>query len=65
MPQRTQTDVGQDTIGSEAPAAAKVWSVYISEAEKSKLLVESWKDNMDGLLIFVSVSVCRQVPSYL
>ncbi|KAJ7829145.1 hypothetical protein B0H13DRAFT_2116337 [Mycena leptocephala] len=52
MPQRTQTDVGRDTIGEEAPAAAKVWSVYISEAEKSKLLVESWKDNMDGLLIF-------------
>ncbi|KAJ7786939.1 hypothetical protein B0H14DRAFT_3506170 [Mycena olivaceomarginata] len=42
----------RDAIEEEAPAAAKVWSVYISEAEKSKLLVESWKDKMDGLLIF-------------
>jgi hypothetical protein len=39
--------------GDEA-AAAKLWSVYISEAEKyDKALVESWKSNMGGMLIFV------------
>ncbi|KAJ7716207.1 hypothetical protein B0H16DRAFT_1476907 [Mycena metata] len=34
-------------------AAAKLWSVYISEAEKyDKGLVESWKSDMEGMLIF-------------
>jgi hypothetical protein len=32
----------------------KIWSVYISEAERyDKMLVESWKQDMDGILIFV------------
>jgi hypothetical protein len=40
--------------GDEA-AAAKLWAVYVSEADKyDKALVESWKSDMDGLLIFVS-----------
>jgi hypothetical protein len=44
-----------DDSGDEA-AAAKLWAVYISEAEKyDRALVESWKSDMDGLLIFVSV----------
>ncbi|KAJ7164110.1 hypothetical protein C8R46DRAFT_815401, partial [Mycena filopes] len=35
-------------------AAAKLWAVYISETEKyDKGLVESWKADMEGLLIFV------------
>ncbi|KAJ7899658.1 hypothetical protein B0H13DRAFT_1446576, partial [Mycena leptocephala] len=34
---------------------AKLWAVYVSEAEKyDKSLVESWKSDMEGLLIFVS-----------
>ncbi|KAJ7896757.1 hypothetical protein B0H14DRAFT_2333253, partial [Mycena olivaceomarginata] len=34
-------------------AAEKLWAVYISEAEKyDKALVEGWKSDMDGLLIF-------------
>ncbi|KAJ6545500.1 hypothetical protein B0H19DRAFT_955735, partial [Mycena capillaripes] len=35
-------------------AAAKLWAVYVSEAEKyDRGLVESWKSDMEGLLIFV------------
>ncbi|KAJ6527156.1 hypothetical protein B0H19DRAFT_899754, partial [Mycena capillaripes] len=32
------------------------WAVYVSEAEKyDKALVESWKSDMDGLLIFAAL----------
>jgi uncharacterized membrane protein len=38
-------------------ASAKLWAVYISEAEKyDKALVERWRSDMEGLLIFVSVT---------
>jgi hypothetical protein len=41
--------------GDEA-AAAKLWAIYVAEAEKyDKGLVESWKSDMDGMLIFVSI----------
>jgi hypothetical protein len=41
---------------SEEAAASKLWAVYISEAEKyDKSLVESWKSDMEGMLIFVRV----------
>ncbi|KAJ7153343.1 hypothetical protein C8R46DRAFT_1228279 [Mycena filopes] len=34
-------------------AAAKLWSIYIGEAERyDKALVESWKADMEGMLIF-------------
>ncbi|KAK6980792.1 hypothetical protein R3P38DRAFT_2579751, partial [Favolaschia claudopus] len=37
-------------------AGAKIWSVYISEADKyDKALVESWKNDMDGMLIFAGL----------
>ncbi|KAF7314550.1 hypothetical protein MKEN_00928200 [Mycena kentingensis (nom. inval.)] len=37
-------------------AAAKMWSVYISEAEKyDKSLVEGWKSDMEGMLIFAGL----------
>ncbi|KAJ7853462.1 hypothetical protein B0H13DRAFT_2580495, partial [Mycena leptocephala] len=37
-------------------AAAKLWAVYISEAEKyDKRLVESWKSDMQGMLIFAGL----------
>ncbi|KAJ7604907.1 hypothetical protein FB45DRAFT_1149894, partial [Roridomyces roridus] len=40
----------------EEAAAAKLWSVYISEAEKyDKSLVESWKNDMEGILIFAGL----------
>ncbi|KAJ7752546.1 hypothetical protein B0H16DRAFT_786570 [Mycena metata] len=37
-------------------AASKVWAVYVSEAEKyDKSLVESWKSDMEGMLIFAGL----------
>ncbi|KAJ7150779.1 hypothetical protein C8R46DRAFT_498007 [Mycena filopes] len=37
-------------------AAAKLWAVYVSEAEKyDKGLVESWKSDMEGMLIFAGL----------
>ncbi|KAJ7217575.1 hypothetical protein B0H12DRAFT_960581, partial [Mycena haematopus] len=34
----------------------KVWAIYISEAEKyDRALVESWKSDMEGLLIFAAL----------
>ncbi|KAJ7613613.1 hypothetical protein DFH06DRAFT_1370364 [Mycena polygramma] len=37
-------------------AAAKHWAVYVSEAEKyDRALVESWKSDMEGLLIFAAL----------
>ncbi|KAJ7218829.1 hypothetical protein C8J57DRAFT_1149242, partial [Mycena rebaudengoi] len=41
---------------SEEATAAKLWAVYISEAEKyDKALVESWKSDMEGMLIFAGL----------
>ncbi|KAJ7668250.1 hypothetical protein B0H17DRAFT_1087984, partial [Mycena rosella] len=40
----------------EEAAAAKLWAVYVSEAEKyNKALVESWKSDMEGMLIFAGL----------
>ncbi|KAJ7668257.1 hypothetical protein B0H17DRAFT_1018536 [Mycena rosella] len=40
----------------EDAAAAKLWAVYVSEAEKyDKALVESWKSDMEGMLIFAGL----------
>jgi hypothetical protein len=36
--------------------AAKFWSVYMDEAEShDKALVETWKDDMEGIIIFVRI----------
>ncbi|KAJ7271142.1 hypothetical protein C8J57DRAFT_1180209, partial [Mycena rebaudengoi] len=44
-----------DESDSEA-AATKLWAVYVSEAEKyDKALVESWKSDMNGILIFAGL----------
>ncbi|KAJ6460862.1 hypothetical protein DFH09DRAFT_1348241 [Mycena vulgaris] len=41
---------------SEEAAAAKLWAVYVSEADKyDKTLVESWKSDMEGILIFAGL----------
>nr|GAT52744.1 predicted protein [Mycena chlorophos] len=38
------------------PAGAQIWSVYILEAEKyDKALVDGWRNNMNGLLIFAGL----------
>ncbi|KAK7013726.1 hypothetical protein R3P38DRAFT_3277568 [Favolaschia claudopus] len=43
-------DYSRDTAG------VKLWSVYVSEAEKyDKVLVDSWKSDMEGLLIFAGL----------
>ena len=34
-------------------SAAKFWSVYVDEAKKYDKEVETWKDDMEGILIFV------------
>ncbi|KAF7367097.1 hypothetical protein MSAN_00969200 [Mycena sanguinolenta] len=40
----------------EEAGAANIWAVYVSEAEKyDKSLVESWKSDMEGLLIFAAL----------
>ncbi|KAJ6476746.1 hypothetical protein C8R47DRAFT_1323554 [Mycena vitilis] len=45
----------QDSRADEA-AAAKLWAVYVSEAEKyDKGLVESWRSDMEGMLIFAGL----------
>ncbi|KAJ7486987.1 hypothetical protein FB451DRAFT_775679 [Mycena latifolia] len=41
---------------SHEAATAKLWAVYVSEAEKyDKGLVESWKSDMEGMLIFAGL----------
>ncbi|KAJ7669084.1 hypothetical protein B0H17DRAFT_1247090 [Mycena rosella] len=41
---------------SEDAAAAKLWAVYVSEAKKyDKALVDSWKSDMEGMLIFAGL----------
>jgi acyl CoA:acetate/3-ketoacid CoA transferase alpha subunit len=43
-------------------ASAKVWSIYIAEAERyDAALVESWKADMEGLLIFVRIPPARNL----
>jgi hypothetical protein len=35
----------------------KIWAVYVAEAWlQDKALVERWKSDMDGILIFVRIS---------
>ena len=42
------------TEAENLDASSKMWSVYVGEAERyDKRLVESWKGDMDGMLIFV------------
>ncbi|KAJ7608909.1 hypothetical protein DFH06DRAFT_1065746 [Mycena polygramma] len=47
---------GQASDPSEEAAASKLWAVYVSEAEKyDRALVESWKNDMEGMLIFTGL----------
>ncbi|KAJ7159527.1 hypothetical protein C8R46DRAFT_1194846 [Mycena filopes] len=60
MSQRTEKDPLNGTMPDSNPedenAAAKLWAVYVSEAEKyDKSLVESWKSDMKGMLIFAGL----------
>ncbi|KAJ6550274.1 hypothetical protein B0H19DRAFT_1265116 [Mycena capillaripes] len=50
------TEPDQSRVDADEAAGAKIWSVYISEAEKyDKALVESWKSDMEGMLIFAGL----------
>ncbi|KAJ7114291.1 hypothetical protein C8R44DRAFT_630300, partial [Mycena epipterygia] len=45
-----------DHFGSDEAAGAKIWSVYISQAEKyDKALVDNWRRDMEGILIFAGL----------
>ncbi|KAJ7278765.1 hypothetical protein C8J57DRAFT_1304471 [Mycena rebaudengoi] len=46
---------GKDHDPSHEAATTKLWTVYISEAEKyAKGFVASWRSDMDGMLIFAA-----------
>ncbi|KAJ7840143.1 hypothetical protein B0H13DRAFT_151954, partial [Mycena leptocephala] len=46
----------QDGDPSNEAAASKLWAAYVSEAEKyDKSLVESWRSDMEGMLIFAGL----------
>jgi hypothetical protein len=52
------TNSNTTSVASDEAAASKLWAIYISEAERyDKSLVESWKSDMEGMLIFVSYDV--------
>ncbi|KAJ7115684.1 hypothetical protein C8R44DRAFT_709055 [Mycena epipterygia] len=50
---------GIETVESDASteaASAKIWAIYVGEADKyDKALVESWRSNMDSILIFAGL----------
>ncbi|KAJ7864184.1 hypothetical protein B0H13DRAFT_2069630 [Mycena leptocephala] len=53
---KIRADREKGNIPRDDAAAAKLWAVYTSEAEKyDKSLVESWKSNMEGMLIFAGL----------
>ncbi|KAJ7245310.1 hypothetical protein C8J57DRAFT_761371 [Mycena rebaudengoi] len=49
------TDLGEQQNRDES-AAAKLWAIYIAEAEKyDKALVQNWRGDMEGILIFAGL----------
>lgn len=51
MTKRCTTDTQEKTYDNPQ---TKLWSMYLTEVEKhDQALVESWKGDMDGILIFV------------
>ncbi|KAF7291923.1 hypothetical protein MIND_01217700 [Mycena indigotica] len=54
----TVNNSGEDSFydRAEEAGAAKLWSVYVDEAERyDKSLVASWKSDMEGMLIFAGL----------
>lgn len=48
-----RVEFGPHNVSSSHPSN-KIWSVYVSEAERQdRTLALSWKGDMDALLIFV------------
>lgn len=51
-------ETGNYTDAESAEATAPLWSIYVSEADRyDKALVESWKGDMSGMLIFVRAPI--------
>ncbi|KAF7341632.1 hypothetical protein MSAN_02060700 [Mycena sanguinolenta] len=57
MPSVDQTTPSlQDQTDREELAGAKLWTFYVSQAERyDKALVEGWRSDMEGLLIFAGL----------
>lgn len=55
---------GDYTDAENDEACAKIWSIYVGEAERyDKALVEGWKADMEGMLIFVRLFLLSVVLS--
>ncbi|KAJ7853695.1 hypothetical protein B0H14DRAFT_781278 [Mycena olivaceomarginata] len=53
QPEKWDREKGDYTDAENDEACAKIWSVYVGEAERyDKALVEGWKADMEGMLIF-------------
>lgn len=51
---RSQILTDKYTAAEDQNACSKMWNVYTLEAERyDKAVVESWKGDMNGMLIFV------------
>ncbi|KAF8202683.1 hypothetical protein K438DRAFT_583022 [Mycena galopus ATCC 62051] len=52
-PEREDPDMWNYKEPEDEEACAKIWSIYVGEAEQyDAALVESWKADMEGMLIF-------------
>ncbi|KAJ7710562.1 hypothetical protein B0H17DRAFT_970104, partial [Mycena rosella] len=50
---QTRRDGVNYTTAENSESCARIWSIYVGEAERyDKALVESWKADMEGMLIF-------------
>jgi hypothetical protein len=47
---------GSQSSKSDEEACSKLWDVYVGEAKRYDMsLLEGWKKDMDGMLLFVSL----------
>ena len=50
-------NTGEEPLKDYDARASPLWSVYMKEAEShDKALIETWKDDMEGVIIFVCFS---------
>lgn len=55
----------EDPYGKEFEPEARVWKVYMDEAEVFDMeLTEGWKDTVDVLLVFVSASIIGAAATF-
>ncbi|KAF7341586.1 hypothetical protein MSAN_02055700 [Mycena sanguinolenta] len=53
QPEKPDPEKGYYSNAENEEACAKIWSIYVGEAERyDTALVESWKADMEGMLIF-------------